>query len=163
MKIKILTTVSVAAMLAWAAAGQSGAGASGSSSASGTVGGTGVTGTSPGNSGGINSGVNSGTIPGTTPSLPPNNPNLQPPLNANGNTPVVGGGIGINNTSMASNNLGLGTNSGIGIGSNQFAVRTNSFGNTNFLTPTGRTNGFNAPPVGGIPVGTNGNAILIQP
>jgi hypothetical protein len=88
---------------------------------------------------------------------------VQPPLNPNGNTPVVGGGVGINNTSMASNNLGLGTNSGLGIGSNQFAVRTNSLGNTNSLTPTGRsTNGFNNLP-GGTPVGTNGNAILIQP
>lgn len=59
-------------------------------------------------------------------------------MNPNGNTPVVGGGLGANNTGIASNNLSLGTNT-IGIGSNQFAIRSNNIG-TNFLTPTGRTN-----------------------
>jgi hypothetical protein len=149
MKINILATIALTALLAVSANGQ-GAGGAGGAGAGGTSGtGTGGTATSgttgTGTSSGVNSvpnnpavvnpRINSGVV-----TVPPNQDNvnqgnitLAPPVNPN--TPVVGNGMGANNLNLGSNNLAIGTN-GLGLGSNQFALRTNGLG-TNFLTPTG--------------------------
>jgi hypothetical protein len=167
MKIKYFATVSLAAFLALAANGQGAGGAAGGSAGVGTSsGGTapGTTGGFGGNSVSIAPGANQNnpTTGAPTPSNPGNISPVNPVRNPNGNTPVVGGGLGANNIGMGTNNLALGTNNAIGtIGSNQFAIRSNNFNslrnNNNLLTPTGRTNG-NA-----VFLTTNGNAVLINP
>lgn len=143
MKITILTTFAVSALLAIAAHGQ-GAGGAGGAGAGGTAGaGTGGAATSGstgiGTAGGVQTAPgnnNNGVTPGV---VTPANPNpavtITPPVNPN--TPVVGGGMGANNLNMGPNNLSMGTNR-LTLGSNQFALRTNGLNlGTNSLAPTG--------------------------
>jgi hypothetical protein len=84
--------------------------------------------------------------------------NPQSPIqNPNGNSPVVGAGLGANNLGMATNNLGVSTN-GLGMGQNQFGIRSNNgvaqspILSNNAVRPNTLT-----------PTGTNNNRILLNP
>lgn len=138
MKTKIFTIFSAATWIAVSAIAQgSGAAAGGGSAASGAATG-GLKPVAP---------PTGAPVPTDAGNISPVNPSRFP----NGNTPVVGGGLGANNLGFGTNNITLGTNAVGLIGSNQFSIRSNNLSN---LSPTGRTNGASV-------TLTNGNAVLI--